>query len=203
MKEKTRTVGRPPGFTADELEARITRAAVKEFSEHGYDNATMEAIVAASGVSKPVLYRAYGSKCDLYCKLIERCAADLASAAMQAYANTDGPVLERFRAIIDSWFVVLATRPDQWQMLNTASSTDPAVRATLQAVATMQLRNDVAMIRTFLPSLPEPEVEPIAEAIRGSLIAIGTWWLKNPEIDRHVPVDAMTRICAGLFAVTN
>jgi AcrR family transcriptional regulator len=199
---ETRTVGRPPSFSADELDARVTRAALREFSEHGYDIATIDAIAVASGVSKPVLYRAFGSKSELYCKLLERCANELASAAMQAFAHDEGSVLERFRAIIDSWFAVLETRPDQWRMLNTATSTDPAIRHTLKTVAKMQLRNDVAMIRSFLPGLPEAEVEPIAEAIRGSLIAIGTWWLKHPKIDRSVPVDAMTRICAGLFAVT-
>jgi AcrR family transcriptional regulator len=199
---ETRTVGRPPSFSADELDARITRAALREFSEKGYDSATIEAIVDASGVSKPVLYRAFGSKGELYCKLLERCANELASAAMEAFANSEGSALERFRAIINSWFGVLETRPDQWRMLNTATSTDPAIRETLQTVAKMQLHNDIVMIRAFLPGLPEAEVEPIAEAIRGSLIAVGTWWLGHPKIDRNVPVDAMTRICAGLFAVT-
>jgi AcrR family transcriptional regulator len=199
---ETRTVGRPPSFPADELDARITRAAISEFSEHGYDSATIDAIVVASGVSKPVLYRSFGSKSELYCKLLERCADQLASAAMEAFANSEGSALERFRAIINSWFGVLETRPDQWRMLNTATSTDPAIRQTLQTVTKMQLHNDIVMIRAFLPGLPEAEIEPIAEAIRGSLIAIGTWWLGHPKIDRSVPVDAMTRICAGLFAVT-
>ena len=199
----TRTVGRPPSFPTDELDARVTRAALREFSEHGYDIATIDAIVVASGVSKPVLYRAFGSKSELYCKLLERCANELASAAMQAFANTEGSTLERFRVIIDSWFAALETRPDQWRLLNSATSTDPKVKETLETVARMQLCNDVVMIRAFLPALPETEIEPIAEAVRGSLVAIGTWWLANPKVDRSVPVDAMTRLCAGLLAVTN
>ena len=202
MRVETRTVGRPPSFPADELDTRVTRAALREFSERGYDSATIDAIVVASGVSKPVLYRAFGSKSELYCKLLERCANELASAAMQAFVNTEGSALERFRVIIDSWFRALETRPDQWRLLNSANSTDPQVKDTLRNVASMQLRNDVVMIRAFLPALPETEIEPIAEAVRGSLIAIGTWWLANPKVDRHVAVDAMTRLCAGLLAVT-
>jgi AcrR family transcriptional regulator len=202
VRVEPRRVGRPPSFPADELEARITRSAIREFSERGYDSATIDAIVVASGVSKPVLYRAFGSKSELYCKLLERCANELALAAMQAFVHTEGSAVDRFRVIIDSWFGVLETRPDQWRLLNNATSTDPEVEDTLRTVARMQLRNDVVMIRAFLPALPETEIEPIAEAIRGSLIAIGTWWLANPKVERHVPVDAMTRLCAGLLAVT-
>lgn len=195
-------VGRPPRFPPKELDVRVTAAATREFCERGYDAATVDAIVEASGVSKPVLYRAFGSKSQLYCMLLERIANELASAAMRSFMNNPGEPTQRFRAIISSWFDALAQHPDQWRMLNTASSTDPHVLTTLQRVASMQLENDVTMIRTFLPNLPEDEVQPIAEAIRGSLRAIGTWWLDHPSVERSVPIDAMTRLCRGLFAVT-
>ena len=200
------TAGRPRSFSSDELDTRVRLAAAEEFSRQGYDAATVDAIVAASGVSKPALYRAFGSKSRLYCTLLERFATDLAATAMRSFGNQRGSgemdQIDQFRLIIDSWFGVLEERPDEWKMLNTATSTDPQVRATLERLRSMQLRNDVIMIRTFLPELPEGEVEPIAEAIRGSLIAIGTWWLANRHIDRNVAVNAMTRLCAGLFAVT-
>jgi AcrR family transcriptional regulator len=192
--------GRPPRFPLLELEDRVARAAAREFSERGYDAATIDAIVAASGVSKPVIYRTFGSKSNLYCTMLERFADAFASAAMSSFRHGQGTVVEQLRAIIDSWFAALEERSDEWRMLNSASSSDPAIRATLERVRSMRLSNDIAMVRAFLPQLPEAQVEPIAEAIRGSLIAIGTWWLDHPTIDRHVPVDAMTRLCAGLLS---
>ena len=109
---------------------------------------------------------------------------------------------ERVRGIIDAWFGVLGERPDQWRMLTSATSSDPQVQASVERVESMQLRNDITMVRAFLPHLPEAEVEPIAEAIRGSLVAIGTWWLAHLAVDRSVPVGAMTRLCTGLLATT-
>ncbi len=114
-----------------------------------------------------------------------------------AGSSTKPPQL---RSIIDSWFQVLAQHPDQWRLLTSANSADPAVRAAVQRVTDMQLRNDVMLINAFVPNLPTAEVAPLAHALRGSLIAIGTWWLDNPTVNRSVPVDAMTRLCAGLFA---
>ncbi len=192
--------GRPPSFPPAELEERVARAAAREFSQHGYDAATIDAIVEASGVSKPVIYRTFGSKSHLYCTLLERFADELAEAAMGTFRAGHGAVVDQLRAIIDSWFAALEERTDEWRMLNGASSSDPAIRATLDRVRLMRLANDITMVRAFLPELPEPQVEPIAEAIRGSLIAIGTWWLDHNSVDRSVPVDAMTRLCAGLLS---
>jgi AcrR family transcriptional regulator len=201
-KDEASSVGRPRILSLDELHRRVAAAAAQEFSQHGYDAARIDVIAAAAGVSKPVLYRAFGSKSDLYCTLLERFAADLATAAMGSFRVEQSSVVGRFRAIIDSWFRVLADHPSEWRMLNTATSTDPEIRSTVERVTAMQLRNDVTMIRSFLPSLPVAEVDPIAEALRGSLIAIGSWWLAHPAVPRDVAVDAMTRVCAGLFAVT-
>ncbi len=194
--------GRPPTFPSAELDERVARACASEFSEHGFDAARIDAIAAASGVSKPAIYRTYGSKSELYCTMLERFADELATAAMRSFSDAGGGVAERVRGIIDAWFGVLGERPDQWRMLTSATSSDPQVQASVERVESMQLRNDITMVRAFLPHLPEAEVEPIAEAIRGSLVAIGTWWLAHLAVDRSVPVGAMTRLCTGLLATT-
>jgi AcrR family transcriptional regulator len=191
--------GRPPSFPVAELEERVARAAAREFSQHGYEATTIDAIVAASGVSKPVIYRAFGSKSKLYCTMLERFANELAAAAMESFHQSDGTMVEQLRAIIESWFAALEGRQDEWRMLNTAASSDPAVRSTIHRIRAMQLSNDATMIRSFLPELPEPEVEPIAEAVRGSLLAVGAWWIDHPSVDRHVPVNALTRMYAGVM----
>ena len=195
--------GRPPSFPQHELEERVFRAAAREFSKRGYDAATIDAIVDASGVSKPVMYRAFGSKSQLFCTMLEQFAAELATAAMGSFRGGRGAVAELIRATVDSWFATPEERGDEWRMLVTASSSDPAIRVTVERVRSMQLANDVTMVRALLPHLPEPEIEPIAEAIRGSLIALGTWWLDHPSVARQVPVDAMTRLCVGLITAPN
>lgn len=109
--------GRPPSFPVAELEERVARAAAhRKFSQHGYEATTIDTIVAASGVSKPVIYRAFGSKSKLYCTMLERFANELAAAAMESFHQSDGTMVEQLRAIIESWFAALEGRQDEWRM---------------------------------------------------------------------------------------
>ena len=47
-------------------EARILKAALKVFSEAGYSGATMDAVAAEAGLSKPTLYQYFASKDALF-----------------------------------------------------------------------------------------------------------------------------------------
>lgn len=51
-------------------EARILSAAMRVFSEQGYSGATMDAIAAQAGVTKPTLYQYFGSKDALFSAML-------------------------------------------------------------------------------------------------------------------------------------
>ncbi|MFH8407938.1 hypothetical protein ACH4FX_24540 [Streptomyces sp. NPDC018019] len=63
-----------------------------------------------------------------------------------------------------------------------------------------QRATDVALLREYVPGLPEAELEPLGEAIRSSLYGLALWWLDRPEQPREVLVRAMVRITRGLAA---
>ena len=56
---------------ADRRES-ILVAAAERFAARGYDATTLDEIAAAAGVTKPILYRHFGSKQDLYLALLAR-----------------------------------------------------------------------------------------------------------------------------------
>jgi len=61
-------MGRPRGFDADEMLDKV----VNVFWQHGYEGTSMTTLMAATGLNKPSLYAAFGSKEDLFRCALER-----------------------------------------------------------------------------------------------------------------------------------
>ena len=76
---------------------RIFDAACQEFADQDYENASLDRIVEAAGISKGGLYEYIESKDDLYLHVVEqvygRLYGHLASVALP------GDILDRFRAV--------------------------------------------------------------------------------------------------------
>ncbi|RXR27499.1 TetR/AcrR family transcriptional regulator [Oerskovia turbata] len=60
-----------------ERRAQLLTVAERLFSDHGYHHITMDDIADGAGVSKPVLYRHFPSKLDLYLALVDQQGAAL------------------------------------------------------------------------------------------------------------------------------
>lgn len=61
-------MGRPRGFDADEMLDKV----VNVFWQHGYEGTSMATLTAATGLNKPSLYAAFGSKEELFRCAFER-----------------------------------------------------------------------------------------------------------------------------------
>jgi AcrR family transcriptional regulator len=87
--------GRPRGGASDARE-RILAAAADEFSERGYDAATMRGIAARAGVDAALVHHYFGGKSDLFTEVVDlpiRPDRDLAGVL-------DGPRAETGRRIV-------------------------------------------------------------------------------------------------------
>lgn len=96
----TRERGRPRTFDIDDALDR----AVKVFWKHGFQDASMQELTGAMGLSKPSLYAAFGDKEALYLKTLERYLALLIERhAAVLNAEPDGRLaLDRFlRSLAD------------------------------------------------------------------------------------------------------
>ena len=69
---------------AAQTKAEILEAALKEFSQSGYEAARLEDIAAAAGVTRGAIYHHFDSKADLYLALIDEAAAKGNQAINQA-----------------------------------------------------------------------------------------------------------------------
>lgn len=68
---------------------QILDSALDLFLAGGYDGTSMEAVAAAAGVSKPVVYDAFGSKDALFRALLEREEGRIMSDIGGGFANVD------------------------------------------------------------------------------------------------------------------
>ncbi|MEU9116054.1 TetR/AcrR family transcriptional regulator [Streptomyces sp. NPDC048483] len=183
-----------------EARTRIEDAAARLFAERGYAGTTIGEIAAAAGLSKPMLYRHFDSKQDLHLALLERHRDELAAAPIRELLDGEGDLEARVAAMYDAWFGHVESHPYIWRMMFRDTTGDPEVQAFHRELQRRQRETDMALLREFVPGIPEAELEPLGEAIRSSLYGLALWWLERPERPRDVLVAAMLRITRGLMA---
>lgn len=199
MAKSARTPQRRRRLPAAERRTLIFEAAGRLFGERGYERTRLDEIAAAAGVTKPILYRHYGSKEALYLALLERHGDDLATFA--ELVPTEGTLEERLRAVLEIWLDYVEAHPYAWRMLFRDSGGGErvaALRAAVNARARAVLSDIIGSLGEA--SIPAEEVEPLAELMRMGMASLVLWWMDNPHASRDTVLSAMTRVWTGLLA---
>lgn len=175
--------------------AEFVEAALKALDEHGPDLA-MEEVAVAAGVTKPVLYRHFEDKADLYVALGQRGTELLFSRLVPAINSELAPV-PRIRMALDAFFTVIEEHPNLYRLLARGSFTEKAVDADVVA-------EDKELIATALTALlgdymrmfgmDSGAAEPWAYGIVGMVQNTGEWWLDRRSMGRDSVVEYLTQI---------
>lgn len=182
-----------------ERRALVLDEAGRLFGAHGYDATRLEQIAAAAGVTKPILYRHFASKEDLYLALLARHRDDLPT--FTAGLSLEGDVNARLRAVLDGWFTYVEAHAYSWRMLFRDSGGGPAVQAARDVVH----QRARAVLSELIGAaagdrIPAREHEPLAEMLSMGMASLVLWWLDDPAADRDAIVDAMTRAWTGVLS---
>ena len=176
----------------------IVEAAGRLFGERGYEATRLDDVAAAAGVTKPILYRHFDSKGELYLALLERHRDDLGSFAGAIPAQ--GAPEERLRIVLELWFAYVEAHSYAWKMLFRDSGGSPEIQAFRVDVHARARAVLVEMIRSLTEvPIPQRELEPLAELMSMGMASLVLWWMDNPAASRQAIVDAMTRVWAGLL----
>jgi TetR/AcrR family transcriptional regulator, cholesterol catabolism regulator len=84
--------------------AELLDRAAKLFLQHGYDNVSLNDLIADAGVSKGAFYHWFPSKDALVAALAERSARDAFAGIEHALAQCDGDALDRLNAVLRAGF---------------------------------------------------------------------------------------------------
>lgn len=186
------------GVPRAEREAQIIDAAVEEFGRHGYAGASMAAIAARVGVTKPLLYQYFGSKDRLHIAALENVAGVLTPAITRALlpgATTLEAPLAVLRAIFTTlegrrhaWFVLYdRTLPHQGELRRTARYHRDAIDRLAASASAELLR---------ARGIDDPvDADALKHLWTGAVGSLVSWWNAHPEES----AENMARRCARLF----
>jgi AcrR family transcriptional regulator len=184
---------------ATERRALILDAAGRLFGAHGYDATPLEQIAAAAGVTKPILYRHFASKQDLYLALLDRHRDDLPT--FTAGLTLEGDAAARLRAVLDGWFAYVEAHAYSWRMLFRDHGGGPEVQAA-RGLVHERARDVLGELIGAVAGdrIPAREHEPLAEMLSMGMASLVLWWIDDPAAERDAIVDAMTRAWAGVLS---
>ena len=185
-------------LAADARKALIVDAAGRLFGERGFDGTRLDDVAAAAGVTKPIVYRHFAAKQDLYLALLARHRDDLDRFASAIPA--EGTVEERVRAVLEVWVAYVGTHSYAWRMLFRDTGGGPeidAFRREVHARARAVLAGLIGHLAEV--EIPPRERDPLAELMSMGMASLVLWWLDNPQTPRDVVIDAMTRVWTGLL----
>ncbi|MEJ7876675.1 MAG: TetR/AcrR family transcriptional regulator [Solirubrobacterales bacterium] len=174
----------------------IALEAGRLFGRLGYGATRLDDIAAAAGVTKPIVYRHFGSKKDLYIALLRRHEADLPTFI--DVELTPGMTHEEFiGSILDGWLDYAHENSWSWLILFRDKTGDPEIEAARVRVNARAHEILTDFTRRMAPKLSPELVEPSAEFLTRGLAGLVLWWADHPGVRKAVVHAAATRICVA------
>ena len=188
----------PRRITGDERRELIALAAGRLFATHGYAGTRMEDVAAAAHVTKPMVYRHFASKKDLYLALLARHEQDLPSfieGIAESSADLSGDSL--VRPILEVWLDYVRSNSHAWAMLfrdTVRRCRDSGLSAAGEPDRTVG--DGEVHRRARRLSDAADQVEPTAELLTSGLAGLAQWWIDRPEVPKSVVLDVAVRMSA-------
>lgn len=189
----------PQRLPVVERRALIVEGAGRLFGERGYERTRLDDIAAAAGVTKPIVYRHFDSKRDLYLALLDRHRDDLPGFIDSMPAQ--GTAEERLRAVLDTWLDYVEARSYSWKMLFRDTGGGPEIAARRREVHARARAVLVELIRSLAATpIPRHQLEPLAELLSIGMAALVLWWVEDAAVSRGAVLDALTTAWVRLLA---
>ncbi len=184
----------------------ILEAGGRLFGRGGYEATTVDDVAAAAGVTKPIVYRHFGSKDGLYLGILERHRQDLPSFAAGGDRSGEGvPAAgaieaQALRSILSGWLDYVQSHSYAWRMLFWDTGGGVEIERFRLEVRTQARQVLAALIRSYArePIAPE-EVEPLAELMRSGMASLVLWWLEHDSTPREAILESLIRVWSSLL----
>ncbi|RZQ62637.1 TetR/AcrR family transcriptional regulator [Amycolatopsis suaedae] len=175
--------------------AEFVEAALRALAKHGPDLG-MEDVAAEAGVTKPVLYRHFDDKADLFLALGQRGTDMLLNRLMPAI-NAELAPLPRIRMAVDAYFGVIEEHPNLYRLLVRAKFADKPIESDVVAEDKELIANALSALlgdymRRF--DMDSGAAEPWSYGVVGLVQNTGEWWLERQSMSRDSVVEYLTQL---------
>jgi AcrR family transcriptional regulator len=173
-----------------EREEAMLDAAGEAFARRGFHAASMDAIAAAAGISKPMLYNYFGSKQGLYVAYVERSGRGLLESMRQA-GSPGSPPGDRLRAGILAFLTYVDEHRSGWAVLYSEATAQGGPLAAEVAA----LRERIARMLAVLF-----EDQALAHAFVGAGESLANWWLQHAEHSKAQVAEVLMNVAESALA---
>ena len=187
-------------MSEEETRQRIMDAAVRLFSERGFDGATTRAIAALAGVNEVTLFRQYGSKKSLFQAMLRQYSA-LPGLEFALRERLTGDYRQDLLILATQVLTLLHARRKEIIMLLAEAERQPELFE-MVAFVPMQQRQ---MISDYLKwQMSQGHVRPLdpdlaAQALLGMLLAYCLGLNLLPETLARLPLESVAAQFVDLF----
>ncbi|MGW1892683.1 TetR family transcriptional regulator [Streptomyces sp. NPDC002004] len=192
--------------TTDQRRRELLQAADRVVLRDG-PGASMNAIAAEAGITKPILYRHFGDKAGLYAALAKR-HTDALLDALRTALDAPAERRERVEATLDTYLATIEAAPQVYRFLmHPAEGTGPGDQGfdvgRHSAPLLRRLGEELAKVIEERIDLG-PETHQLARVwghgIVGMMHAAGDWWLGERPCSRAELVRSLADLLWGRLA---
>ncbi|WP_188484761.1 TetR/AcrR family transcriptional regulator [Cellulomonas carbonis] len=193
----------PPGrpraarMPAGVRRAQVLQVAQELFAREGYHHVSMDDIADRAEVSKPVLYRHFPSKLDLYLAVVDHRGQELVERIDEALAEVPveaGSGRAVVRAIVQAYVEFVEQAGDSFSLLFESDVTrDSDVRMRIEH-ASAEAGRAVCRGLQGISGLPAPEAELLSTALIGMTQVAATSRYRRRDVGVQETVDLVTAL---------
>lgn len=183
-----RTDGRSTRWRGHQQQRRecFVDAAVHAILRFGAD-VSMEQIAREAGTSKPVLYRFFSGKADLYLAVSEH-GLTLLREHIALVADRDGPIRDWIYHLMDTYLKVLQDHRELYRFIARRNFTDRPLRT--DPIRPTEQRGAIVVTRAITSRLRQAGLdvggrEPWDSGFTGLVQSVGDWWLDGHPMSRQ------------------
>lgn len=186
-------------MSRDDRRAQILSIAQELFARDGFHHVSMDDIAEGAEVSKPVLYRHFPSKLDLYLAVVDQRGEELVSAVDAEVARAAAPGsppsgYEVVRAIIEAYVAFVENAGDTVELLFESDVTrDAAVRARVEHASHLAARTVCRGLEELTP-LEHDQAALLAEVLVGMARATATSRHRSHAVPAAEAVDLVSAL---------
>jgi AcrR family transcriptional regulator len=186
--------GRAPSMARDQRRAQIIEVAQELFARQGYHHVSMDDIADRAEVSKPVLYRHFPGKLELYLDVVEHRGEALVAAIDEALATNPTEGRAVVRAVVRAYVEFVEKAGDTFSLLFESDVTrDAEVRRRVERASVSAAESVCRGLRELAGMTPE-QAELLSTALVGMARVAATARYRSGA----VPVDEAVELVTGL-----